>query len=139
MSETIDKPNVVMHPPIAWALAFVAGLGVGWLYPLRFVPTSVPRTWVGGGVFAVGLVLAIWAIATMRKAGTRIETNKPTTAIVAKNAAALPLHARQTGQPCATCHTAFLELTPFGRRFKLGIAADASPGNLATCRGRCGA
>jgi phage shock protein PspC (stress-responsive transcriptional regulator) len=33
---------------------------------------------------------------------------------------ALPLYARQTGQPCATCHTAFFELTPFGRRFKLG-------------------
>jgi hypothetical protein len=33
---------------------------------------------------------------------------------------AIPLYARQTGQPCATCHTAFLELTPFGRRFKLG-------------------
>ncbi len=38
----------------------------------------------------------------------------------ARPAAALPLYARQTGQPCATCHTAFLELTPFGRRFKLG-------------------
>jgi hypothetical protein len=33
---------------------------------------------------------------------------------------ALPLYARQTGQPCAACHTAFPELTPFGRRFKLG-------------------
>jgi len=37
-----------------------------------------------------------------------------------RSALALPLYARQTGQPCATCHTAFLELTPFGRRFKLG-------------------
>lgn len=37
-----------------------------------------------------------------------------------RTALALPLYARQTGQPCATCHTAFLELTPFGRRFKLG-------------------
>src|SRR5215813_2170110 len=37
-----------------------------------------------------------------------------------QHAAALPLYARQTGQTCATCHTAFLELTPFGRRFKLG-------------------
>lgn len=37
-----------------------------------------------------------------------------------REAMALPLYARQTGQPCATCHTAFLELTPFGRRFKLG-------------------
>jgi hypothetical protein len=35
-------------------------------------------------------------------------------------AEALPLYARQTGEPCATCHTAFFELTPFGRRFKLG-------------------
>jgi hypothetical protein len=34
-------------------------------------------------------------------------------------AAAVPSFARQTGQPCATCHTAFPELTPFGRRFKL--------------------
>ena len=34
-------------------------------------------------------------------------------------AAALPSFARQTGQPCATCHTAFPQLTPYGRRFKL--------------------
>jgi len=33
---------------------------------------------------------------------------------------ALPAYARQTGQPCAACHTAFPELTPFGRRFKIG-------------------
>ena len=37
-----------------------------------------------------------------------------------RRAVSLPLYARQTGQPCATCHTALLELTPFGRRFKLG-------------------
>jgi hypothetical protein len=41
-------------------------------------------------------------------------------ALVSFPADALPLYARQTGEPCATCHTAFLELTPFGRRFKLG-------------------
>jgi hypothetical protein len=32
---------------------------------------------------------------------------------------ALPSFARQTGQPCGTCHTSFPGLTPFGRRFKL--------------------
>src|ERR1700747_1469325 len=37
-----------------------------------------------------------------------------------RRANSLPLYARQTGQPCAACHTAFPELTPFGRRFKLG-------------------
>ncbi|WP_420134547.1 cytochrome C [Rhodopseudomonas sp.] len=35
-------------------------------------------------------------------------------------AEALPLFARQTGQPCGNCHTDVLGLTPFGRRFKLG-------------------
>lgn len=36
-----------------------------------------------------------------------------------ESAHAIPSFARQTGQPCASCHTAFPELTPFGRRFKL--------------------
>lgn len=38
----------------------------------------------------------------------------------ARPAGALPAYARQTGEPCATCHTIFPELTPFGRRFKIG-------------------
>jgi len=32
---------------------------------------------------------------------------------------ALPSFARQTGQPCGTCHTDFPALTPYGRKFKL--------------------
>jgi len=34
-------------------------------------------------------------------------------------AQALPSFARQTGMDCSACHTAFPELTPFGRTFKL--------------------
>jgi len=34
-------------------------------------------------------------------------------------ATALPSFARQTGQPCGTCHTDFPGLTPYGRKFKL--------------------
>ncbi len=41
-------------------------------------------------------------------------------AAMTEPAQAVPSFARQTGQPCAACHTAFPELTPFGRRFKLG-------------------
>ncbi|MBI5132420.1 MAG: cytochrome C [Rhodopseudomonas palustris] len=40
--------------------------------------------------------------------------------MTAPTAEALPLFARQTGQPCGNCHTDVLGLTPFGRRFKLG-------------------
>ena len=39
--------------------------------------------------------------------------------LVVTPAQAVPSFARQTGQPCAACHTAFPELTAFGRRFKL--------------------
>jgi protein-S-isoprenylcysteine O-methyltransferase Ste14 len=83
MSETADTSNVIIRPPIAWAIAIVAGLGLGWLYPLQLVPASIPHIWVGGSVFAAGFALAIWAIATIRNAGTRVETYKPTTTIVA--------------------------------------------------------
>ncbi|MGY0195674.1 hypothetical protein ACWA7J_11450 [Leptothrix sp. BB-4] len=41
-------------------------------------------------------------------------------ALTAPMAAATPLFARQTGQPCAACHTSPPELTPFGRQFMLG-------------------
>ncbi len=41
------------------------------------------------------------------------------TIVFAPPAQALPSFARQTGQPCGTCHTDFPALTPYGRRFKL--------------------
>src|SRR5512138_592035 len=46
----------------------------------------------------------------------------------AQPAKALPSFARQTGQPCGTCHTDFPALTPFGRRFKLlGYTTGGGP------------
>ena len=84
MAESADTSNAIIRPPIAWAVAIIVGLGAGWLYPLPFVPASVPRFWIGGGVFGSALALAIWAIVTIRRAGTRVETNKPTTVIVTK-------------------------------------------------------
>jgi hypothetical protein len=69
---------------------------------LRVVPTECSKTVltvvITGATIAVVLVIGL----------------------TPRCAVSLPLYARQTGQPCATCHTAFLELTPFGRRFKLG-------------------
>jgi hypothetical protein len=39
--------------------------------------------------------------------------------LVSSDASAVPSFGRQTGFACEACHTAFPELTPFGRRFKL--------------------
>lgn len=83
MAPETDTSNAVVRPPIAWFAALVVGIAVDRLVPLRFVPGSVPGVWVGAAVFALGFALAVWAIATIREAGTRIETTRPTTAIVA--------------------------------------------------------
>ena len=43
-------------------------------------------------------------------------------------AEALPSYARQTGQPCGTCHTDFAGLTPYGRLFKIqGYTTGGGP------------
>src|SRR5262245_38852124 len=83
MRQDLDTSNAAVRPPFAWLIALAAGIAANWLYPLRFVPASVPGKWVGVAVFALAFALGIWAIVTIRTAGTQVETYKPTTAIVA--------------------------------------------------------
>jgi protein-S-isoprenylcysteine O-methyltransferase Ste14 len=82
MSDTADTANVIIRPPIAWALAVLAGFALQWLMPLPFMPAAVPAGWVGGAVFVIALALAAWAIATITRAGSNVPTNMPTTTIV---------------------------------------------------------
>ena len=83
MTDQPDNANAIIRPPIGWAMAFAAGISLDWLYQLPFLPASIPRIWVGGAIFAAGFALAIWAIGTFSRAGTRVETVEPTTAVVA--------------------------------------------------------
>jgi len=82
MSEKRDNPGVIVHPPIALLIAFVAGLVLEWLRPLPFVPASIPSFWVGVLLFAAGFALLIWAFLSFRKAGTNVQTSEPATTIV---------------------------------------------------------
>jgi hypothetical protein len=82
MSDTADTANVIIRPPIAWALAVLAALALQWLMPLPFMPAAAPGGWVGGAVFAIALALAAWAIATLTRAGSNVPTSMPTTTIV---------------------------------------------------------
>jgi protein-S-isoprenylcysteine O-methyltransferase Ste14 len=82
MSDTTDNPNAVVRPPIALLLAIVVGLTLDWLYPLRWLPTSLPNGWTGATVFALSLALFVWAVVTFRSAGTPVQGTKPTTTIV---------------------------------------------------------
>ncbi|MPZ40508.1 MAG: isoprenylcysteine carboxylmethyltransferase family protein [Rhizobiales bacterium] len=82
MSDTADTANVIIRPPIAWALAVLAGLALQWLVSLPFMPASVPAGWVGGMVLVLALALFAWAIATVTSAGSNVPTSLPTTTIV---------------------------------------------------------
>jgi len=82
MSEAPDHANTLVRPPIALLLALLAGLALDWLYPLPFVPAGLPHAWVGASVFILGLALVVWAIRTLKAAGTPVQGYKPTSAIV---------------------------------------------------------
>jgi protein-S-isoprenylcysteine O-methyltransferase Ste14 len=82
MADTTDTANVIFRPPIAWAVAVLAGLALNWLMPLPFVPAAVPTGWLGAMVFALALALFAWSIATIAQAGSYVPTNLPTTTIV---------------------------------------------------------
>jgi protein-S-isoprenylcysteine O-methyltransferase Ste14 len=82
MSDTADTANVMVRPPIAWALAVLVALALQWLMPLPFMPAAAPAGWVGGAVFAIALALFAWAIATLIRAGSNVPTSMPSTTIV---------------------------------------------------------
>ena len=82
MADTTDTANVIIRPPIAWAVAVLAGLALNWLLPLPFVPAAVLAGWLGAVVFALALALFVWSIATVTRAGSNVPTNRPTTTIV---------------------------------------------------------
>ena len=83
MADTPDTARVIIRPPLAWALAVIAGFALDWLMPLPFLPAAVPARWLGGAVCVVALALFAWAIATITRAGSNVPTNRPTISIVA--------------------------------------------------------
>lgn len=82
MNDT-DTAQVMVRPPLAWALAIVAGFALNWLLPLRFLPAAVPAGAIGAIIFLAALALFAFATVTISRAGSSVPTNRPTTTIVA--------------------------------------------------------
>jgi protein-S-isoprenylcysteine O-methyltransferase Ste14 len=82
MNDTPETAQVLIRPPLAWALAVIAGLVFDWLAPLPFLAAGAAVGWLGALVFVLALALAAWAVVTMTRAGSNVPTNRPTTAIV---------------------------------------------------------
>jgi protein-S-isoprenylcysteine O-methyltransferase Ste14 len=82
MNDTTDTANVIIRPPIAWALAVLAGFALQWFVAMPFMQASVPTGWIGGMVFVAALSLFAWAIVTITRACSNVPTTMPTTTIV---------------------------------------------------------
>lgn len=76
-----NSANVILPPPVIWALALISGAFLEWRWP-EPITGSKPTPLFGALIFAAGLGLALWSIATIRRANSHISTNRPTTAIV---------------------------------------------------------
>ena len=131
MNGSDDRANAIIRPPLALAVAILGGLVAQWLMPLPFLPESAPRAWAGIAVLTLGLALGVWAIATLRQAGTRVETTQPTTTIVARgpyrvtrNPIYVGMHAVLIGLAIAL-NTAWLlvALVPFYLVIRFGVIA----------------
>ena len=78
---TQDTANLLLPPPLAWALAIAAGFAADWLYPLPLSAPIAHGGLIGGLIFAAALGLALWAVATFRRTGTSVRPYVPTAAI----------------------------------------------------------
>jgi protein-S-isoprenylcysteine O-methyltransferase Ste14 len=67
---------------VALAIGMIAGFGLNWLYPLPFVPPSLPRALIGLVLFLAGIFLAAWSVRTFRRAHTDVLTSQPASTIV---------------------------------------------------------
>lgn len=80
-SGTPDNPGVIARPPLLYAVVLAAGLLMDKVLPAGFLPRSL-RKWLGVPLIIGGLSVGISAFREMRRAGTNLQSRKPTTAIV---------------------------------------------------------
>ena len=82
MNDRPDTARVLIRPPVALAIAGVAGLALEELWPMPIVAGNRVAMWAGALLVMIGFALVVWAIATVQRAGSNVPTNMPTTTIV---------------------------------------------------------
>lgn len=74
--------DVVLPPPIVLLLALAAASALHWLRSWPIFQKGSLHVLFGAVLIAAAIVLAAWSMRTMRLAGTRYETSRPTSSIV---------------------------------------------------------
>lgn len=85
MSESNDASNVAIRPPLLFLTALGAGLLADrWITPLDLVPGLrwSTRQWIGGAAVLGGMAVVVDCARRFRRAGTNVQTSRPSTTIV---------------------------------------------------------
>jgi protein-S-isoprenylcysteine O-methyltransferase Ste14 len=82
VADRADNANVLVRPPLAWAVAAAVGLVLGWFWPWPILPATPMGVWLGAAAVALGLGLFVWAVFTMTRGGSNVPTSRPTITIV---------------------------------------------------------
>jgi len=81
MTGPSDSPGVVVFPPALFGGALVLGLTLHWIRPVALLPPLTARL-IGVVLLVLSGLLAHFAEAAMKRAGTNIRPDQPTLAIV---------------------------------------------------------
>lgn len=78
-----DRPGVMAPPPLIFALSIGLGFLMNWVFPIPFVPINpVVRNAIGFGFVLLAVFVAGWGLSALHRAGTPVDPNRPTMAIV---------------------------------------------------------
>lgn len=81
-----EELDIGILPLALSAAGFIVSLTLEFVLPLRFLPVFLSPGWqllVGPALFAFALALMVWAMVTLKRAGTAFNPSEPTTRIVA--------------------------------------------------------
>lgn len=81
MTHTGRSFRVAAPPPVIFFGSLGVGIGVNALWPLP-LPSSVALAVLGAVAAGLGLLLALWAAVTFRRAGTGLEPGTPAAVLV---------------------------------------------------------
>lgn len=83
LSDLLEAPSRIPWPPLLLIAVVIAAVSLAEFYPLPWPGMDdLPARVVGLSIGAGGVLLAIWAVWTMRQAQTTILPHKPATTLV---------------------------------------------------------
>jgi protein-S-isoprenylcysteine O-methyltransferase Ste14 len=81
-ADKADNADVIVPPPLLYLAALIGLVVLRWLWPAPILAASAFTLYAGVALVVVALGLGLWAVITLRRAGTNVDPRKTSTAVV---------------------------------------------------------